>query len=181
MPVVSLPDRGKVAALVGPICDLYDEVFSVPPFLWPIDESADHRRLLDRLIVNPTFGLSVAEVDSVLVGFAYGYSLGSNTNWWNGFQQPVSDDLCREWPGRTFAVIDLAVQKDWRRAGIGSDILNRLLESRSEQRATLAVQPQSTASHRFYEAIGGWQLVGRQDTPGFVSPEFDIYVRTLIP
>ncbi|WP_051180251.1 GNAT family N-acetyltransferase [Nocardia concava] len=168
-------------SLVDPICDLYDEAFSVPPFVWPADESTHHRRLLERLIADPTFGLSIAEVDGGLVGFAYGYRLGPNTNWWNGFQNPVPDDLSKERPGRTFAVIDLAVQQEWRRQGIGRGVLDLLLKSRSEERATLAVQPQAIASHNFYEAIGGWQYVGRQDTPGYVSPEFDIYVRVLNP
>ncbi|MEU2176843.1 GNAT family N-acetyltransferase, partial [Nocardia sp. NPDC019219] len=98
---------------------------------------------------------------------------------WDGFQQPVSPDVTREWPGRTFAVIDLAVQKSARRLGIGRRLLDTLLDSRSEQRATLAVQPQAEDTHAFYRAIGGWHLVGRQDTPASVSPEFDVYIREL--
>ncbi|WP_353963920.1 GNAT family N-acetyltransferase [Nocardia implantans] len=87
--------------------------------------------------------------------------------------------MTQEWPGRTFAVIELAVRESARRHGLGRRLLDILLDSRPEQRATLAVQSQAADAHAFYRAIGSWHLVGRQDTPTFVSPEFDIYVREL--
>ncbi|WP_280362299.1 GNAT family N-acetyltransferase [Nocardia wallacei] len=161
------------------VCALYDEVFSVPPFVWPEDESVRHRQMLDRLTFDPTFGIAFATTADNLVGFVYGVGLKPDTNWWNGFQQPVPNHVTREWTGRTFAVIDLAVQNDWRRKGIGHRLLNVLLNTRSEERATLAVQPHAADSHAFYAAIGGWQLVGRQDTPDYVSSQFDIYIADL--
>ncbi|WP_169811063.1 GNAT family N-acetyltransferase [Nocardia amamiensis] len=161
------------------ICELYDEAFSAPPFVWPVDESQRHRQMLTKMIALQGFGIALAESGDTLVGFVYGDTLTTNTGWWDGFQQPVHPDVTREWPGRTFAVIDLAVQKSARRHGIGRRLLDTLLDSRPEQRVTLAVQPQAEDSHAFYRAIGGWRLVGRQTTPVFVSPEFDIYVREL--
>lgn len=161
------------------ICELYDEAFSVPPFVWPDIESQRHREMLSEMITEPGFGIALAECRDTLVGFVYGTTLTTATSWWDGFQQPVSPDVTREWPGRTFAVIDLAVQKSARRLGIGRRLLDTLLDSRSEQRATLAVQPQAEDTHAFYRAIGGWHLVGRQDTPASVSPEFDVYIREL--
>ncbi|WP_327112776.1 GNAT family N-acetyltransferase [Nocardia sp. NBC_01730] len=161
------------------ICALYDEAFSAPPFIWPSTESQRHREMLNSMITRPSFGIALAESRGTLIGFVYGNALTANTGWWDGFQQPVPPDVTREWPGRTFAVIDLAVQASTRRQGIGRRLLDTLLDSRPEQRATLAVQPQAEASHAFYKAIGGWRLVGRQDTPAFVSPEFDIYIQEL--
>jgi ribosomal protein S18 acetylase RimI-like enzyme len=93
----------------------------------------------------------------------------------------VPAEVTREWSGRTFAVIDLAVELSARQQGIGRRLLDTLLDSRPEQRATLAVQPQAEGSHAFYRAVGGWHLVGRQDTPALVSPQFDIYIRALKP
>ncbi|AHH20545.1 hypothetical protein NONO_c57670 [Nocardia nova SH22a] len=56
-----------------------------------------------------------------------------------------------------------------------------LLGSRSEERATLAVQPQAAETHAFYAAVGGWVLLGRQHVPGFgyTNDWFDIYVEDL--
>ncbi|WP_159929068.1 MULTISPECIES: GNAT family N-acetyltransferase [Nocardia] len=161
------------------ICELYDEAFSAPPFVWPETESQRHREMLNDMITKPGFGIALAESSDALVGFVYGTTLTTDTGWWEGFQQQVSPDVTREWPGRTFAVIDLAVQRSARRHGIGRRLLDILLDSRSEQRATLAVQPQAEDTQAFYRAIGGWHLVGRQDTPAFVSPEFDIYIQEL--
>ncbi|MEU2030642.1 GNAT family N-acetyltransferase [Nocardia amamiensis] len=161
------------------ICELYVEAFSAPPFVWPETESQRHRQMLAKMSASPSFGVALAESDGGLVGFVYGSTLTTDTGWWDGFQQPVPPDVLREWPGRTFAVIDLAVRESARRHGIGRRLLSMLLDSRPEQRATLAVQPQAEDSHAFYRAVGGWRLVGRQTTPAFVSPEFDIYIREL--
>ncbi|WP_051162917.1 GNAT family N-acetyltransferase [Nocardia brevicatena] len=162
------------------ICALYDRTFSAPPFIWPDNEAARHRRMLNDMIDSPGFGIALAVSDQdSLIGFVYGSTLSPDAGWWDGFRQPVPAEVICEWPGRTFAVIDLAVEASNRRRGIGRRLLDTLLDSRPEQRATLAVQPQADGSHAFYHAIGGWRLVGRQDTPAFVSPEFDIYIREL--
>ncbi|MFI6368102.1 GNAT family N-acetyltransferase [Nocardia sp. NPDC050630] len=163
------------------ICALYDAAFSAPPFVWPESESQRHREMLDRMIGSPTFGIALAESADTLIGFAYGDTLSVKTGWWDGFQVSVAADVTREWTGRTFAVIDIAVETSARGRGVGRRLLNTLLDSRCEERATLAVQPQAEGAHAFYRAVGGWQLVGRQDTPGFVSPQFDIYLRALKP
>ncbi|MEU2089615.1 GNAT family N-acetyltransferase [Nocardia beijingensis] len=161
------------------ICELYDEVFSAAPYVWPDTESQRHRQMLTDMITRPGFGVALAKSHDALIGFVYGTTLTTDTGWWEGFQQQVPPEITQEWPGRTFAVIDLAVQESARRHGIGRRLLDMLLDSRPEQRATLAVQPQAEDAHAFYRAIGGWHLVGRQDTPALVSPEFDVYVREL--
>ncbi|MFQ6326514.1 N-acetyltransferase family protein [Nocardia sp. CWNU-33] len=159
------------------ICQLYDAAFSQPPFVWPDTESQHHRELLTGMIGSPNFGIAVAtDAADALIGFVYGTTLSTTTGWWKGFQQPVPAEVTTEWPARTFAVIDLAADAAARGHGIGRRLLDTLLGSRTEERATLAVQPQADASHAFYRAIGGWHLIGRQDTPGMLSPEFDIYI-----
>ncbi|WP_433526143.1 GNAT family N-acetyltransferase [Nocardia pseudovaccinii] len=163
------------------ICTLYEAAFSAPPFVWPESEAQRHREMLDRMIGSPTFGIALAESAGTLIGFAYGDALSTETRWWEGFQAPVAAEVTRESLGRTFAVIDLAVEASVRRRGIGRRLLDTLLDSRTEERATLAVQPQAEGSHAFYDALGGWQLIGRQDTPAYVSPQFDIYLRVLKP
>src|SRR5436190_1151750 len=41
------------------ICSLYAEVFSVPPFAWDEQEPVRHRQMLERLLTEPSFGLTV--------------------------------------------------------------------------------------------------------------------------
>jgi winged helix DNA-binding protein len=66
---VILGTATRAEALLEPICQLYDEVFSAPPFLWTDEESKHHRKMLASLITEPSFGIATAETDT-LVGDA---------------------------------------------------------------------------------------------------------------
>jgi ribosomal protein S18 acetylase RimI-like enzyme len=178
---VQIDGRADAEKLFEPICTLYDQVFSQPPFRWTDEESQHHREMLSSLRTEPTFGIATAEADGQLVGFAYGYQLPPDTRWWQNFLEPVPGDLAREWPGRTFALIDLAVDQPWRGQGLGRNLTEMLLASRAEQRATLSVQPTAADTQAFYLHLG-WHKVGRkQMPPGVVSPFFDVYVVELQP
>lgn len=175
-PTVRIRNAGEAERLIDAICNLYDEVFSAPPFHWTDDESGHHRDMLTSLIAEPTFGIVTAEVYGQLIGFAYGYQLRPDTRWWNGFRTPLAAELAQERTGRTFALIDLAVRRTSRRAGVGRQLVSTLLDSRSEERATLSVQPPAVDAQAFYDRLG-WRKVGRKDMPpGAVSPSFDVYV-----
>lgn len=172
-------DVSQAAALLDSICLLYDTVFSQPPFSWTDDESKHHRQSLTRLITNPTFALVSAEAADELVGFAYGVALKPGSPWWSGMTEPLANEMTVEWDGRTFAIIDLAVRADYRKRGIGRALLDTLLASRQEQRATLTVQPVATDTRAFYEHLG-WRQVGTIEAPaGSVSPFFDVYLFSL--
>lgn len=169
-------DTRQAAALLDPICLLYDTVFSQPPFRWTDDESEHHRQSLIRLIANPACALVTANAADELVGFAYGVALKPGTAWWSGMTEPLPEELTAEWNGRTFAIIDIAVLEDYRKQGIGRALLDALLADRPEQRATLTVQPVAADTKAFYEHLG-WKRVGTTRAPeGAVSPLFDVYL-----
>jgi len=178
---VRLGTRATADALFERICALYDRVFSQPPFRWTDEESQHHRELLTSLMQEQSFGLAIAEAADQFLGFAYGYTLRPDTQWWRNFQEPPAEKLAREWPGRTFALIDLAVHEAWRGRGIGRQLTETLLASRHEQRATLSVQPTATNTQAFYTHLG-WRKIGQKRMPpGAVSPLFDVYVVELRP
>lgn len=178
---IKIGGRADAERLFEPICILYDQVFSQPPFRWTDEESQHHRELFASLMNEPTFGIATAEASQQLVGFAYGYQLRPDTRWWQNFLEAVPDDIAREWPGRTFALIDLAVDETWRGQGLGRKLTDALLTGRTEQRATLSVQPTATDTQAFYVHLG-WRKVGRKEMPpGIVSPFFDIYVAEIEP
>ena len=103
-----------------------------------------------------------------------------DTKWWQNFLEPVPDDLAQEWPGRTFALIDLAVDQAWRGQGLGRELTEMLLGSRAEQRATLSVQPTRPTRKPFTFTWAGGS--GRKKMPpGVVLPFFDVYVVELRP
>src|SRR5438477_12293032 len=85
--------------LLDPICDLYDAVFSAPPFFWRDDESELHRERLSGLLADPMFGIAVARAADNLVGFAYGFGLPADTKRWTRLVEPMSSaQVMAEWP-----------------------------------------------------------------------------------
>jgi ribosomal protein S18 acetylase RimI-like enzyme len=174
--VLNATNANQTRPLFDPICELYDMVFSQPPFSWTSERSAAHRKDLERLLARPLFGAATAHVDTELVGFGYGAPLQPDTHWWQGAVAPLPRELTAEWPGRTFAVIDFGVRPGYRRQGIGRALLDVLLAGREEERATLAVRPTATDAQAFYQHTG-WRKVGRvAGAPGQPAPFFDLYV-----
>jgi GNAT superfamily N-acetyltransferase len=164
-------------SLVDPNCDLYDEVFSEPPFHWRADEPELHRQRLEGLLADPTFGVVVAYVDEQLVGFAYGFAVAADTKRWSRLSAPVSPELVMEWPGRTFLLFDFAVRALLRGRGVGRALHDRLLGSRPEERATLTVQPVAVDTKAVYEHWG-WRKIGEMDGGlTAAAPVFDVYLR----
>jgi GNAT superfamily N-acetyltransferase len=152
-------------------------VFSEPPSHWHEEESELHRGRLLKLLDDPAFGIAVARVGEELVGFAYGFTVPSDSTRWSRLLVPVANEVAREWPGRTFMLFDFAVRAAYRGQGVGRALHNQLLASRSEQRATLAVEPDTTQSKQIYEHWG-WHCVGEmRGAPGESSPSFEIYLR----
>jgi GNAT superfamily N-acetyltransferase len=87
------------------------------------------------------------------------WPLGPDTRFWQNFIEPVPEELSREWPGRTFILVDLAFDEAWRGQGLGRELTQKLLASRREQRAVLSVQPTATDTQAFYVHLG-WRKVG---------------------
>jgi ribosomal protein S18 acetylase RimI-like enzyme len=118
-----------------------------------------HRRRMRR---HATRGLSTVTARSggALIGFAYGVPLAVGTTWWDGLQPAPDPAFLAETGSRTFAVIDLAVVPSHRGQGVGRTLLEVLLRSRSEPRATLATGLGEVANQAMYERWG-WQRLGR--------------------
>jgi ribosomal protein S18 acetylase RimI-like enzyme len=135
-------------------------VFSAPPFFWREDESELHRERLLGLLEDPTYGIAVARAGDELVGFAYGFTVPTDTKRWSRLVEPLSVQVTSEWPGRTFLLFDYAVKRSYRGQGIGRKLHDALLGSRSEERATLTVQPTAVDTKRIYEHWG-WHQVGQ--------------------
>ena len=174
---VSLADAARGRELIDAICEVYDEVFSAPPFFWRDDESQLHRERLAGLLDDPTFGLATATVAGELVGFAYGFTIPADTQRWQRLKEEVDPETAREWPGRTFLLFDYAVRAPLRGRGIGKALHDLLLSSRSEERATLTVQPTAVDTKRIYERWG-WRMVGQvEGGPTAAAPLFDCYLR----
>ena len=106
------------------------------------------------------FVLAEARHGGYLVGYAAGLPLRPSTSWWRGVTTPLPDELTDEHPGRTFALVELAVRASWRRQGIARALHDLLLDGRPEERATATVLPAAAPAQAAFRAWG-WRRVAR--------------------
>jgi GNAT superfamily N-acetyltransferase len=172
-----LLDGTKAAAHAAELQAIHAEVYADPAH-----ERHDYAALFaDRFRVQrrqPGFVLAEARRGGYLIGYAAGMPLRPSTSWWRDLTTALPDEVTAEYPGRTFALIELLVRASWRRQGIGQTLHDLILRNRHEERATLAVPataiPAQSAFHDW-----GWHKVARTRDPGPGSPVSDVLVTAL--
>jgi hypothetical protein len=111
--------------------------------------------------------------DAGLVGFAFGYSLSAgDTRWWAGLRPEPEAGFVIETGSRTFVLAEIEVRQTFQGGGVGRGLHDLLLAGRSEERATLAVNPAADTAHAIYRSWG-WELAGQ--VPGSSGDYFDAY------
>jgi ribosomal protein S18 acetylase RimI-like enzyme len=154
---------------------IYSEVYAEAPYHESSADFDDFAQSLPQRAKAPSFRVVVAAAGGESVGFALGHQLSSNTRWWDGSLAPLPNDLTSEWPGRTFAVIELAVRGPWRRQGYAAQLHAHLIAGLTEERLTLLVRPDAEPAHRAYTAWG-YERVG-QIQPFDDGPIYDAMLR----
>jgi ribosomal protein S18 acetylase RimI-like enzyme len=138
----------------------------------------ERARLLRVRRRQPGFVLAAALHGGYLVGFAAGMPLRPSTSWWRKLTTPLAEDDTDEYPGRTFALTELAVRAAWRRQGTGRELHDLVLADRSEERATLTVAPDANAAQSALRAWG-WQRVARTRGDDPAAGILDVLVTAL--
>jgi GNAT superfamily N-acetyltransferase len=154
---------------------LYGEIYADPPQSKGPAEVAAFAADWPRRVSAPGFRLVVARDESGQpVGMTFGHGLSADTRWWSGLRDEVPGGFTTEWPGRTFAIIELMVRADRRRQGIATALHERLLAERTEDRVTLLVRPGGPAQAAYLR--WGYETAGRlQPFPD--APVYDAMVR----
>ena len=172
-----LLDGTQAAAHAAELQALHAEVYADPPRERDDDAALFARRFRVQRR-QPGFVLAEARRGGYLVGYATGMPLRPSTSWWRDLTTPLPEELNAEYPGRTFALIDLLVRASWRRQGIGQTLHDLILRNRREERATLTVPPAAAAAQNaFYN--WGWRKVARTRDPSPGSPVCDVLVTAL--
>lgn len=176
----SSTESAQAAQHLDELADLYAEVYAEPPYEWGQEHVDLFAERFGRQCQRDGFRLVEAREHSQLVGIGFGLTLPPNTPWWQNLNETVDEDIIRERPNRTFAVIELLVRRPWRRRHIAEEIHNRLLANRAEERATLTVLPVAEAAQAAYRKWG-WQKVTQKRNPLPGSPVFDVMLKKLAP
>lgn len=155
------------------VCPVYAEVYAEPPYFEDAADVAEFAAGWERRASAPGFRLVLARSDRQTVGFTFGHDLTPGTRWWDGALTPLPEGLTDEWPGRTFAIIELAVRQPHRRQGIGRRLYDQLLEGVQTERVTLLMRPETEAAPASAAyASWGYRKVG-QLRPGPTLPVYD--------
>jgi hypothetical protein len=110
----------------------------------------------------------------------YGITLPATTRWWATIQPPLTDPaFTREDGHRTFALFEVIVKPEHQGHGIGRQIHDHLLATRSEQRVTTATHHGNTHARNTYTTWGYHHIGTRQPTPP--APLIDVYLYTRTP
>jgi ribosomal protein S18 acetylase RimI-like enzyme len=166
-----LLDGTQAAANAEDLLALHAEVYGDQP-----DDGFARRFRVQRR--QPGFVLAEARHGGYLVGYAFGVPLRPSTSWWRQLTTPLPDEVTTEHPGRTFALVELAVRPSWRRQGIAATLHDLILEDRPEERATLTVPPTAAAAQQAFRTWG-WRKVARTRDGGPGAPVSDVLITTL--
>jgi len=157
---------------------LHDEIFGAADAADPANPAnADFARRLRVWRRQPGFVLAEARHGGYLVGYACGLPLRPSTDWWRDVTAPLPAAITDEHPGRTFALTQLLVRSSWRRQGIGTELLDLILDDRAEERATVKLPAAAAAQTVFRN--WGWTKVARTRGPDPSAPVSDILTRPL--
>ncbi|WP_231924566.1 GNAT family N-acetyltransferase [Micromonospora chokoriensis] len=150
----------SATAVFPALVRLYAVVYAEPPYAEGPEQVAAFAGGLSAEKERPGFILVVAQDDdSALVGAAYGWTMTAG-RWWTRADTEPPEDLRS---ASKFAVMEWVVHPDRRGAGIGGELIHRLLDGRPESWATLASNPAAPARAIYQRA--GWQQVGRSAMP----------------
>jgi len=158
--------------------NLYATIYAEPPYCEGAADVEDFASSWAGRLSQPSFRLVVAKHDDEPVGFAFGHQLGSRTRWWDGAREGIRAEVTVERPGRTFAMIELAVSRSHRCRGVGRELHAHVLAGLGEERVTLLVRPDVPAAQCAYRAWG-YQCVGSiQPFPD--APVYDAMIKQIV-
>lgn len=161
-------------AMLDELCHAYADAYGVQPG----DKVDAFRGRASKQFGRPGFALVVARAAGELVGFAFGYTLQPDTQWWIGLVPAPGEDFEAETGARTFVLSEIEVRHAWQGSGVGRRLHDALLGDRREERATLATGPNAAAQTVYLN--WGWQSVGRvPGTDGDYYSAYDLFVLPL--
>lgn len=175
---VTVYRRGTALAEIDTIAPIYASAYAEAPYNEGPDDVAEFRAGWPRRVAQPSFRLVVARLRGEAVGFSFGHQLTTDTRWWDGMLDvDVEADVVTERPGRTFAVIELAVQRTMRGYGIARELHVHLLAGLAEERATLLVRPDAGPARSAYFSWA-YGVVGRL-RPFPTGPVYEAMIKEL--
>lgn len=106
-------DGGQAGLLLDELSLVYAEVYADPPYEWGDEYVAAFRKWFEVQRQQEGFHFVTARLAGELVGFGFGVTLPPTAPWWQELVTPLPADMTREYPGRTWALVELLVRAPW--------------------------------------------------------------------
>jgi GNAT superfamily N-acetyltransferase len=176
-PTLTHHTSAEALRLMDELCEVYADAYGAVPGEDTHQKSSAFRERATAALRGVNYSLVTAYVGDELVGFAFGYSLQPERGWWDGLQPPPPGGFTEETGSRTVVLAEIEVRRAWQGKGLGRAVHDAFLSQRSEERATLASNPQAADTHALYEHWG-WQKMGI--VPGKPGAYYREYVRFVL-
>ncbi|MFP3986138.1 GNAT family N-acetyltransferase [Streptomyces sp. E11-3] len=154
-------DGAAVAADLEPWVTAYERVYADS---LDLDDHCDPP-ISDRLLrhsARPGFALVAAMDGDEVAGFLYGYTLPTDSLWWEGLISDLGPEFTCEYPGRTVGMCEVLVSAAWRRSRIAHVLFEAFVAERHEERAAGFVAADNDVMLATY-AKYGFEVVGRME------------------
>lgn len=177
--VLAHHDSAEAVGLLDELSDAYADAYGELPGEDTGEKSSAFHNRATKALEAPNYSLVTGRVGGELAGFAFGYSLRRGTSWWDGLQPEPPEGFTVETGARTGVMAEIEVRRAWQGQGIGRRLHDAFLSHRSEERATLATNPNADSTHALYNGWG-WQRLGTvPGGPGAYYPEYVLFLRPL--
>jgi hypothetical protein len=179
--MVRQADAEQAAACLGEFRALYSEVYADPPYEWGDEHASLFAERFTSQVRQEGFALVEARDGHDLAGMAFGLPVtpvSGSSGWWQNLTAPLAPEITAEWPGRTFALIELLVRVPWRRQHVARDMHDLLLHARHEERAILTALPAAAPAQEAYRTWG-WRKVAQRHNPLPGLPLFDVLIKEI--
>ncbi|MFY9915022.1 MAG: GNAT family N-acetyltransferase [Nocardioidaceae bacterium] len=151
---IELLDGEQAEQYAAEVFAVYDDVFGDRP-----DQQEWRAELFDRHRAREGFRLAAAWEGDELSGFAWGYIGRPGEFWTDWVNETLPVEVTREWVGGHFEFVELAVQPEHRRHGLGRRLHDVLLDGVPGERALLSTDNADTPAVRLYSSHG-WRKLG---------------------
>jgi ribosomal protein S18 acetylase RimI-like enzyme len=148
-----LPDEGL---LFNSAIHCYSEAFSLPPYSDPKRGEEVHARLQSTHKYIDGFQAFIATDPAAnyeVIGMCYGYKSKRGQWWHDTVKQKLTESLLPIWFDSAYELVEIAVQPKEQGRGIGTLLINYLLDKRTEPGCVLSTRIDSQA-HELYERLG---------------------------
>jgi len=175
--VESLDGTGALAWQEA-LANIYAAVFTEAPYEEGPQQVAQYAESLPDEFVRPGFALTLAFASGRPIGFAYGFTMSADMPVWPLLTDPVGHHLppAAAKQGRLFFMLELAVDPQWRRHGVGRMLHDTLIATREEAAAILTTRAEALPARALYLSCG-WVAAGSLTRPG--HPDHDVLIKTL--